>query len=298
MNITRLNSLRLNFSPLNKEGEGGFSEGNPIVDENGYIIFQDPEVARICAENWGDGLGITLEQAAAVTSLGRSFISNESIQYFEELELFTNVTRIGIMGTATSIADSFKDSPNLKSVHIPTTVTGIGYYAFSGCASLETIGNMTNVTEIRDGAFNKCSSFSADIIMPNLTKMVGGFVETKIKRVLDLGSITSLPQAFTRCHSLEVAILPQSLTTIAHYAFSAIQNDGFVIVSKSEIPPSLGSISNSLISQIYVPDDGTGTVVQAYKTATNWSAYASRIFPISQLATDNPELFAEIEEYL
>ena len=44
---------------------------NPDVDENGYIIFADPEVARICAENWGDGIGITEAQAAAVLSSRR-----------------------------------------------------------------------------------------------------------------------------------------------------------------------------------------------------------------------------------
>lgn len=66
-------------------------------------------------------------------------------------------------------------------------------------------------------------------------------------------------------------------------------------------PPTLGAncfINTNSSFRIYVPDDGTGAIVQDYKAATNWSSYASRIFPISQLATDNPELYAEIEEYL
>ena len=61
---------------------------NPEVDENGYIIFKDAEVARICAENWGDGTGITLEQAAA-TTLGSEFRNNNVITSFDELRFFT-----------------------------------------------------------------------------------------------------------------------------------------------------------------------------------------------------------------
>ena len=41
-----------------------------------YIVFKDPVVAKICAENWGDGNGITPEQAAAVTDIGTVFKGN------------------------------------------------------------------------------------------------------------------------------------------------------------------------------------------------------------------------------
>ena len=74
-----------------------------------------------------------------------------------------------------------------------------------------------------------------------------------------------------------------------------------MLVMKAITPPTIQSntfMNLPSSAKFYVPDDGTGTVVQAYKTATNWSTYASRIFPISQLEIDNPELYAEIEEYL
>ena len=40
------------------------------VTEGKYIRFEDPVVEQICATNWGDGTGITIAQAAAVSSIG------------------------------------------------------------------------------------------------------------------------------------------------------------------------------------------------------------------------------------
>ena len=71
------------------------------------------------------------------------------------------------------------------------------------------------------------------------------------------------------------------------------------MIVKAETPPSLGGkfergfhVSSSL--HIYVPDGS----VEAYKTATNWASHASIIFPISQLISDNAELYNEISQYL
>ena len=49
-------------------------------------------------------------------------------------------------------------------------------------------------------------------------------------------------------------------------------------------PPSIesGAIGNNY--NIYVPDAS----VSAYKVATNWSAYASRIFSLTQFNIDFP----------
>ena len=62
-------------------------------------------------------------------------------------------------------------------------------------------------------------------------------------------------------------------------------------------PPTLNSNAyNGTHSdlKIYVPDAS----VEAYKTATNWSQYSSRIKGISELPSDNAELYNEIKDYL
>lgn len=45
---------------------------------------------------------------------------------------------------------------SLTSVSIPSSVTEIGYYAFSGCRSLTSVNIPSSVTEIGNGAFGDC----------------------------------------------------------------------------------------------------------------------------------------------
>jgi hypothetical protein len=143
------------------------------------------------------------------------------------------------------------------------------------------------------------------------------FKLTKIDKVLSLGNISTIDGgyntthgAFNSCTRLTIAILPSSINNIGAYTFK--QCDVLeTVVCLAMTPPTLGAsaFANTPIASgtgyIYVPDgtttDAEGhtiTIVEAYKAATNWSTYAARIFPISQLETDNPELYAEIEEYL
>ena len=57
-----------------------------------YIRFADKVVQDICAASWGDGMGITEAQAAAVTTIGAKFRGNTEIKTFDEFSKFTNIT--------------------------------------------------------------------------------------------------------------------------------------------------------------------------------------------------------------
>lgn len=353
-NTIRFNTLDSNIIPFNGVHKYGSCIGvppiipdipeepdvpiNPDVDENGYIIFADPEVARICAENWGDGTGITLEQAAAVTSVGTVFKGNATITSFNEFGKFT------------------------KAQAVPAN-------AFNGCTSLGRI-DLGNVTSLGASALYNCSALEIDdLAMPNLTNLgQNAFYGVKIKKISNLGKITALPAASSATHNfgdksvLEEVALPIGITKIGVYAFlnytlltgnfnllsvtiiggSAFQNTAITsimlplvntiswnaftdckklkfvkigdsiekieaaafqncislenVIIENTTPPTLSgtAFTNTNNCLIYVPDAS----VEAYKTATNWSSYASRIFPISQLSTDNPDLYNEIKDYL
>lgn len=59
-----------------------------------WIRFEDPEVKRICVENWdkdGDG-ELSMEEAAAVSSIGTIF-TNRTIKGFTELQYFTSLKK-------------------------------------------------------------------------------------------------------------------------------------------------------------------------------------------------------------
>lgn len=65
-----------------------------------WIRFEDPEVKRICVENWdkdGDG-ELSMEEAAAVSSIGTIVpqLNKRSSNAFQEFRFFTNVTIIDV----------------------------------------------------------------------------------------------------------------------------------------------------------------------------------------------------------
>ena len=101
---------------------------------------------------------------------------------------------------------------------------------------------------------------------------------------------------FENCTGLKSVVLPQTLATIYRYVFrgcTALET----VVCKAVTPPTIDSNTFSgcsVLENIYVPNDS----VDAYKSASNWSSLADKIKGISELATDNPTLYEEIEEYL
>lgn len=86
--------------------------------------------------------------------------------------------------------------------------------------------------------------------------------------------------AFRRCSNLESAEIPASVTRIGDYAFyycSSLES----LTIYATTPPTLGSLvfegtSDNL--KIYVPAESVDT----YKTASRWSAHASKIEAIPE----------------
>lgn len=87
--------------------------------------------------------------------------------------------------------------------------------------------------------------------------------------------------AFHGCKSSSYIILPQTLQQMSEWGTFADCNSLVYIKCLAPTPPSLGSEAFVRTNNcpIYVPDES----VNAYKTATNWSAYANRIKPLSEL---------------
>ena len=261
-----------------------------------YIAFADAEVLSVLLANGvGDGTGITADQAAEVTDIGAMFVENTEIVSFDEFENFTGVTTIGYSyGT---VNYGFNQCTSLAKITLPPSVQTIGKNAFEGTSSLTSI-NLDNVTAIYAMAFE--SSAIEEVYAPSLAYVdVHVFLNcTRLRRVTSLGSITSIPAAgaswgfFGGCTALEYVILPATVADIGNYAFRACDAVTALIV-RATTPPTLGnSVPGN--ATIYVPDAN----VADYQAATNWSTYSSRIKGISELATDDPTLYAEIEEYL
>ena len=171
-----------------------------------YIRFADKAVQDICAANWGDGLGTTEAQAAAVTSLGTKFNKNANITEFMELSKFG--------------------------------VTSIAGNGFLGCTNLTKV-DLSKISALNSQAFRDCVNFAGDgngdLRLPALTSIsncvFGGYNQvqcTGLKRVLDLGSIATLPNGADRYSgvfrnqiNLTEVHLPDTLTTIGSRCFES-----------------------------------------------------------------------------
>ena len=251
-----------------------------------YIQFEDKAVEAICVANWSsDGIGLTEEDAAKVTDIANKFAKNSSITSFNELEYFVGLTAIG--GNYADWAYGFKGCTNLKSVVLPKSVTTLKHGAFDGCTSLESVGDMSHITTTQTRVFYNCSSLAIEVNMPNLNNLGSAtFYGSGIKKILSLGNTTALPFDYERgcfrgCTALTFVELSEKMTSIAAYSFygcAALET----FICRATTPPTLANANafqNTNNCPIYVPDAS----LEANKTAVNWSAYADRIHPLSEI---------------
>lgn len=89
-----------------------------------WIRFEDPEVKRICVENWdkdGDG-ELSMEEAAAVSSIGTMFYE-KSLSNFKELVFFTSIRSLD------DVPEQNKQHrKNFTRIDIPENVIRLGRY--------------------------------------------------------------------------------------------------------------------------------------------------------------------------
>ncbi len=234
---------------------------------------------------------------------------------FYKAKAITSVTLSNNTTTIGSYA--FYGCSSLTSVTIPNGVTSIGSYAFYGCSSLTSIAIPESVTSIDTSAFSSCTNLTrVDITsleawcniafggtLSNPLYASGGDIylngvlltdvvipqsvtEVKFAAFYNARSITSVTlsnntttigsYAFRYCTALTSVIIPESVTSIGNYCFNgctALTN----VYCKPTTPPTLGGTytfgNNATDRKIYVP----AAAVDAYKSATNWSEYASAI---------------------
>lgn len=143
-----------------------------------------------------------------------------------------------------------------KNSTIPNTITSIGRYAFYNCTKL--IGTLTlpnGITSIGNYAFYSCTGLTSVTIGNGVTS-IGGW-------------------AFQFCTGLTSVTIGNSITSIGNHAFYGCS--GLTSITIEAItPPSMDGydcFNSTNNCPIYVPSSS----VEAYKAATYWSNYASRI---------------------
>lgn len=106
------------------------------------IIFEDPEVKRLCVENWGGHYiegEITEYEASKVTSLNSVFCNNTTITKFNELRYFTGLTSLYRSGSSDSTLGQFYGCTNLTEITIPKApISDVrGAFRLSGLTTID-----------------------------------------------------------------------------------------------------------------------------------------------------------------
>jgi hypothetical protein len=172
---------------------------------------------------------------------------------------------------------AFEECFSLSSVTIPTSTTYISTKTFTGCCSLSSIVIPDEVSSIGQNAFYDCVGLRS-VSLPKSVHDSGGigafyqcFSLSSI--ILSDNIIQFYESAFRLCYSLSSVVIPKEVSRIGGYAFASCYGMGAYHL-KPTTPPTLSSktVFNGIPSDciIYVPKG----CLEAYQTATNWSAYA------------------------
>ena len=180
---------------------------------------------------------------------------NDSLAEFIDKDYF-------VTGKVTHIeAWKYFSYSDITAAKFPYT-TDIGNSAFCNCSNLVSV-NFPLVTHIGNNAFAGCSTL-VSVYLP-LVEIVGGsvFKGDSALEVVDFPKLDVIWElVFSDCTALKTVIL--RLNRVSQLKTADVFNN---------TPIANGT------GFVYVPDN----IVEQYKTADNWSNYASQIKPISEL---------------
>lgn len=166
---------------------------------------------------------------------------------------------------------------SLKYVTIPSRVKDTGGSLFQYCNSLEFVAMPDGLTNIQSQMFSYCRALKAVSLSPRASSCGISIFDNceSLASASIPGKITSTNNSmYANCVGLVEFTVPSGVTYIANGLFSGCQCLRNVRFKRS-VPPTLANtnVFSNTYCDILVPRDS----VDAYKAATNWSTYASRI---------------------
>ena len=173
---------------------------------------------------------------------------------------------------------AFENCYVLTDINIPLC-NRLGNSVFQGCRELSIVSLDVSVFGIH--TFRNCSSLTSVYLQNCSTTTDGMFANDR--NLVDI----SLPNCgyiydytFISCYTLPSITLEQC-SQIGNYAFNYCSSLSEITIKYSSVCTNRnGNLFNgcSSLTAIYVPS----SLVDAYKSAPNWSFYSSMIFPISE----------------
>ena len=249
-----------------------FDRLNLILIGEAAIHFRDTETRRICLGIWDedkDGY-ITVEEAGIEHLITAStFSKNTKITTFDEFKYLNYIT---------SSNSLFYGCTALRSIELPEQID-IGYQFFMGCTSLERCIIGSACPAISKWAFCECIKLREISIPESVTTInSGAFQGAGISRFVYPSNVTKIDGFSDNPNLTHVEIRGESVISVTGMGSCPLLE---TLIIRATTPPTTDywTLRDSNIPNIYVPD----SAVDAYKTSSGWSKWASYIKPISEL---------------
>jgi len=210
------------------------SGNNTYASENGVLFNKSKSILILCPQG----------------KTGTYVIPNSTTNIRNQAFAFcANLTSITIPHSVTSIgAYAFMSCRSLISITIPNSITTIEEWTFYGCESLTLITIPNSVTTIGNGAFENCRSLTS-ITIPNSVTSIGSVAFRSCRSLtainVESGNNTYASEngvLFNKSKTTLICcpegkaddyVMPNSVATIAHGAFSSCTNLASITISSN-----------------------------------------------------------------
>lgn len=186
--------------------------------------------------------------------------AGSSIKSYEVPEIFTEIPRYAFTGSA------------IKNIKLHDGITAIGDYAFYNCESLINIELPQNLVSIGvsafGGYFGLLPMFFRHLVIPKSVTSIGMFAFTGI----GIGSVDLLCAAPIPAYCFWLNVFMDTL----------ILRNETGVCPLADVSALDGTKIESGSGYIYVPS----TLLEAYKTATNWSTFATQFRALEDYTVD------------
>ena len=245
------------------DGTGVVNTTHHYDEAGDYVITLEP----------GEGCELGLGASSSSYCVMGSTENNERVycNMLQKVEIGRGTTSIG--------NNAFQYCYSLASVTIPDGITSIGNITFRYCYSLASVTIPDGTTSIGNNAFQFCYSLASVTIPDGITSIRNSTFQScySLASVTIPDGITSIGNnAFQYCQSLASVTIPDGITSIGSSAFSYC----YGMKEYHLLPATPPTLSNTNVFNnipdgciIYVPAGS----LEAYQTATNWSAYADQM---------------------
>ena len=184
----------------------------------------------------------------------------------------------------------FSGCAHITEVDLPATVDALPSNAFNTCTGLtyvKFLGRNINGSSV----FQGCNSLMT-LLLPNVTTITNqsNFRACTSLESVELPALTSMTGQynFRECTALKRVTFGAQLANVASNVFQSCSHleavvftGATAVVTLSNTNAFTGTPIASGTGYIYVPD----ALVSSWKAASNWSTYASKIKPLSELPT-------------